>query len=53
MEKVEKVIFIGDVNPVKFLGVNDANLNFLKSRTSTQIIVRGDELRLRGNPEEV
>ena len=53
MEKVEKVIFIGDVNPVKFLGVNDSNLNFLKSRTSTQIIVRGDELRLRGNPEEV
>lgn len=53
MEKIEKVVFIGDINPVEFLGVNDANLNFLKSRTSTQIVVRGDELRLRGTPEEV
>uniref|UniRef100_A0A7C2K0X4 PhoH-like protein n=1 Tax=candidate division WOR-3 bacterium TaxID=2052148 RepID=A0A7C2K0X4_UNCW3 len=53
MEKVEKIIFIGDINPVEFLGVNDANLKFLKSRTSTEIIVRGDELRLRGSPEEV
>ncbi len=53
MDKIEKVIFIGDVNPVEFLGINDANINFLRSRTSAQIIVRGDELKLRGKPQEV
>ncbi len=53
MEKIEKVIFIGDVNPVEFLGINDSNINFLRGRTTAQIIVRGDELKLRGNPEEV
>ncbi|MGB9824023.1 MAG: PhoH family protein [Candidatus Hydrothermia bacterium] len=53
MEKIEKTIFIGDVNPVELLGVNDANLNFLRSKTNAQIIVRGDELKLKGPRDEV
>jgi len=52
-KKVERKIFIGDVNPVELLGVNDSNLKFLKSRTSAQILVKGDEVQLRGNEEEV
>jgi phosphate starvation-inducible PhoH-like protein len=53
MDKIEKTIFIGDVNPVELLGVNDANLNFLRSKTNAQIIVRGDELKLKGPKNEV
>ncbi|MEO0272643.1 MAG: PhoH family protein [candidate division WOR-3 bacterium] len=53
MSKVEKSIFIGDVNPVELLGVNDSNINFLRSKTTAQIVVRGDELRLKGPQDEV
>jgi len=50
---VEKRIALRGIDPVDFLGAQDANLRFLEGELDAQVIVRGQEIILRGLPEQV
>jgi phosphate starvation-inducible PhoH-like protein len=44
---------IEGVDPLALLGLNDANLQIVENRSDAQIVVRGDTITLRGQPEEI
>ena len=51
---VEKVIQLGEISLVDFLGVENANIKELVSAfPKSKIISRGDEIRIQGVPSEV
>jgi len=50
---VEKRIGLRGIDPVDFLGAQDANLRLLEGELDAQVIVRGHEIILRGLPEQV
>jgi phosphate starvation-inducible PhoH-like protein len=53
MTAVEKKIIIENVNMLDLLGSSDSNLKVLEDRFNTSIIVRGDNVILKGVMEEV
>jgi phosphate starvation-inducible PhoH-like protein len=44
---------IRGIDPVALLGLADRNLNLIQRHFKAQIVVRGDQIRVRGEPEEV
>ncbi len=51
---LEKLITVENVNPQFLFGVNNRNINFIKSRfPKLKIIARGNELKLIGDQEEM
>ncbi|OGU66375.1 MAG: phosphate starvation-inducible protein PhoH [Ignavibacteria bacterium RBG_16_36_9] len=53
MTAVEKKIIIENVNMLDLLGFNDSNLKILEDRFNASIIVRGDNVIIKGVNEEV
>lgn len=53
MTAVEKKIVIENVNMLDLLGSNDSNLKMLEDRFNTTIVVRGDNVILKGVLQEV
>ena len=50
---VEKRIILKGIDPVSFFGTQDANLRFLEKFLNAQVIASGNEVVLRGAPEDV
>ncbi|RKY97097.1 MAG: PhoH family protein [Candidatus Hydrothermota bacterium] len=48
-----KKIYIGDINVLELLGVQDANISVLKKKFPGKIVVRGDEIQIKGSKEEI
>ncbi len=53
MEVVEKKIKLEGVDTLMLLGLNDTNLQIIEGRFDTNVVVRGDNIILRGEAEEV
>ncbi len=53
VDAVEKRIGLRGIDPVAFLGAQDANLHLLEAELDAQVIVRGQEIILKGLPEQV
>ncbi len=53
MELTEKKIKLNDIDIPTLLGMNDSYLRLIDNKFESTIIVRGDNLILRGEPEEV
>ncbi len=50
----DKVIELGDIDPVQIYGVNDINLELIKKRFSKlKIVARGDKIKVTGDDDEV
>ncbi len=50
----EKIIIIDSLDPVPFYGVNNENLKLIQKHfPKLQIVVRGNEIKLRGTEEEI
>jgi phosphate starvation-inducible PhoH-like protein len=52
-QPVEKRIGLRGIDPVDFLGAQDANLRLLENELDAQLIVRGHDIILRGLPDQV
>lgn len=52
MDIVEKRIRISGVDPLSLLGINDSNLQIISDRFDANIIVRGDNITIKGNEDE-
>ncbi len=52
MEIVEKRIRISGVDPLSLLGINDSNLQIISDRFDANIVVRGDNITIKGEEEE-
>lgn len=49
----EKEIFLEDINPVEFFGVNDSNLELIKKYfPKLKVVVRGSQIKVFGDEEE-
>lgn len=53
MQISEKRIILEDVDLVALLGFNDVYLNMIENRFKSRIIVRGNNIAIRGNVEEI
>jgi len=53
MDIASKKIYIGDINVLELLGVQDANISVLKKKFPGKIVVRGDEIQIKGSKEEI
>ena len=51
--QIEKVLKLEGVDLLLFLGVNDSNLKIIEKKFNTILTVRGDNLYLKGEDEEV
>lgn len=52
MTQIEKVITLENVDMLSLLGANDANLRPIEDRFNTSITVRGENVYVKGVPEE-
>ncbi len=51
---VEKIIYFETIEPVDFFGVNNSNIDLLKTKfPKIKIIARGNELKLIGDEDEI
>lgn len=51
---IEKVIILDNVDPVVFLGVNNSNLQLIKTLyPKLRIVARGNVMKIAGNEEEI
>jgi phosphate starvation-inducible PhoH-like protein len=50
---IEKKLKLGGINMLALLGYNDSNLHLIEERFDSDIIVRGDNLILRGEKGEI
>ena len=50
---MKKTFDFGLVDPLSFIGSNDKNIKLLEDNFSTNIIVRGTEIKLDGNKNEI
>ncbi|MCK5822503.1 MAG: PhoH family protein [Bacteroidales bacterium] len=51
---VEKVIYFETIDPIDFFGVNNSNIDLLKTKfPKIKMIARGNELKLIGDEEEI
>jgi len=53
MDIASKKIYIGDINALELLGVQDANISVLKKKFPGKIVVRGEEIQIKGSKEEI
>ncbi len=53
MDSASKKIYIGDINVLELLGVQDANISVLKKKFPGKIVVRGNEIQIKGSKEEI
>ncbi len=53
LSALEKQLQLNSVELVSLLGVNDVHLQLIEDRFDATIIVRGDTVTVRGDPEEV
>jgi len=53
MDIASKKIYIGDINVLELLGVQDANISVLKKKFPGKIVVRGNEIQIKGSKEEI
>lgn len=53
MELVEKKILLDDVEPLSILGSNDSYLNLIEQKFNSIIIVRGNNIVLKGSSNEI
>ncbi len=53
MELTERRIYFEDIDPVSLFGYNDIYLNMIENRFKTTIVVRGNNVILRGYTEEI
>ncbi|MFO8088049.1 MAG: PhoH family protein [Bacteroidales bacterium] len=50
----EKELFLNDINPVEFFGVNDSNLALIKQYfPKVKIMVRGNQIKVKGDDAEI
>jgi len=52
-ESIRKKIKLRDINPLDLLGVNDTNLKVLQQELAADLFVRGNELTLVGQTEDI
>ncbi len=52
MDTVEKRIKMSGVDALSLLGINDSNLQIISDRFDTNIIVRGDNILIKGEEEQ-
>lgn len=52
MDIVEKRIRISGVDPLSLLGINDSNLQIISDRFDANIVVRGDNITIKGEGDE-
>lgn len=52
MDIVEKRIRISGVDPLSLLGINDSNLQIISDRFDANIVVRGDNITIKGEEDE-
>ncbi len=50
---VEKKLSVGGVDTVQLLGINDIHLQLIEDRFDATIVVRGDQITVRGSQAEV
>lgn len=53
MTAIEKKIKLANVDMMTLLGVNDQNISLIESYFTTTISVRGENILLKGTPEEI
>jgi phosphate starvation-inducible PhoH-like protein len=53
MEIFEKRLIFEDLDLVSLFGFNDSHLNFIENRFKTSMVLRGNELTLKGSEEEI
>lgn len=53
MTKIEKKLSFDDIELVSLFGTNDSFLNLIESRFKTSILVRGNDIILKGNESEI
>ncbi|MGE5363972.1 MAG: PhoH family protein [Bacteroidota bacterium] len=53
MNQIEKIITLDNVDMMSLLGINDANLKPIDDRFNTTVIVRGENVFIKGVPDEV
>jgi len=51
--QIEKVLKLEGVDLLLFLGINDSNLKLIEKKFNTNLTVRGDNIYLKGEVEEV
>ncbi len=52
MDIVEKRIKISGVDPLSLLGINDSHLQIISDRFDANIVVRGDDITIKGEEDE-
>jgi len=50
---VEKKIILKGIDPLAFYGMQDQNIRFLESFLTAKVFARGNEIALKGTPEDV
>ena len=50
---MKKIFDISLVDPLSFIGSNDKNIKLLENNFSTDIVVRGSEIKLNGKKDEI
>ncbi|MGE5683348.1 MAG: PhoH family protein [Bacillota bacterium] len=53
MTQIEKIITLENVDMLSLLGINDNNLKPIEDRFNTSITVRGENVYIKGVPEEI
>lgn len=53
MTQIEKILTLDNVDMLSLLGINDSNLKPIEDRFNTSITVRGDNVYIKGVPQEV
>lgn len=51
--QVEKKIYLKGIDPLAFYGMQDQNIRFLESFLNARIFARGNEIALKGTPDDV
>jgi phosphate starvation-inducible PhoH-like protein len=52
-EEITERISLAGIDPVSLLGVQDANLKLIQNSFRAKVFARGDEIVIRGQPEEL
>ena len=50
---MKKIFDINLVDPLSFIGTNDKNIKLIENNFNTSIVVRGNQIKLDGNKDEI
>ena len=50
---MKKIFDISLVDPLSFIGTNDKNIKLIENNFNTSIVVRGNQIKLDGNKDEI